>query len=72
MILALRLHRDENKDKFRERPTWPSFIEDVVWGNSSAKKSFPCFNLELLFSFLTSENCKGTTLYVKCATLITC
>lgn len=63
MILTLRLHRDENKlDMFRERLAWPSFIEDVVWGKSSAKKSFSRFNLKLLFSFLTPENCKGSML----------
>lgn len=56
MILTLRLHRDENKlDMFRGRPTWPSFIEDVVQGESSAEKSFLCFNFKLLFSFLTLE-----------------
>ena len=63
MILTLRLHRDENKlDMFKGGLTWPwpSFIEDVVCGKSSAKKSFSCFNLELLFSFLTLENCKVT------------
>lgn len=63
MILTLRLHRDENKlDMFRGRPTWPSFIEDMVQGESSAEKSFLCLNLKLLFSFLTLENCKGSTL----------
>ena len=63
MILTLRLHRDENKlVMFRGELTWPGFVEDVVRGKSNAKKSFSCFNLKLLFSFLTLENCKGSTL----------
>lgn len=60
MILTLRLHR--KLDMFRERLAWPGFIEDVVRGKNSAKKSFSRFNLKLLFGFLTSENCKGSTL----------
>lgn len=60
----MRLHRDENKlDMIRGRLTQPGFIEDGVQGDSSVKKSFSCFNLKLLFSFLTLEICKGSRLY---------
>lgn len=60
----MRLHRDENKlDMIRGRLTQPGFIEDGVQGDSSVKKSFSCFNLKLLFSFLILEICKGSRLY---------
>lgn len=60
----MRLPRDENKlDVLRGRLTQPGFIEDGVQGDTSVKKSFSCFNLKLLFSFLTLEICKGSRLY---------
>lgn len=60
----MKLHRDENKlDVLRGRLTQPSFIEDGVQGESSVRKSFSCFNLKLLFSFLTLEICKGSRLF---------